>query len=133
MLKKIFLAVSAAAVCMSFTACSSFSTAANLNGMKLTTNPQRTTLAHVHAEITGVYLLGVIPFFTGSAIQPEKCAAFEDNVTVPRAVGLLTKTAHDRMAASYIEDVQTEKTSVWLAPTILFWYKSIQVSGNALK
>ena len=58
---------------------------------------------------------------------------FEDNVTIPRAVGMVAKTSQARLNAQYLDNLTTEKTSVWLAPTLLFWYKSIQVSGNALR
>ena len=77
--------------------------------------------------------VNIYHFFTGSTITPERCSIFEDNVTVPRAVGMVTKTTQARLNAPYLDNLQSESTSCWLFPTILFWYKSIQVSGNALR
>lgn len=133
MLKQFAAAVAALVLGAFFAGCSSFQTATNLNDVKLTTEPGKTSIAHVHGEVWGVYLLGVIPFFTGSTITPGSCAMFENNVTVPRAVGMVTKTTQSRLNAPYLTDLQSEKTSVWLFPTVLFWYKSIAVSGNALR
>ena len=133
MLKKAFLTAAAASLTLVFAGCSSFQTATNLNDVKLSPAPDRTTVAHVHGEVWGIYLLGCIPFFTGSTITPERCALFEDNVTVPRTVGMVTKTTQARLNAPYLDNLQSESTSCWLFPTILFWYKSIQVSGNALR
>ena len=133
MLKKALFTAAAASLALVFAGCSSFQTATNLNDVKLSTDPERTTVAHVHGEVWGIYLLGCIPFFTGSTITPERCALFEDNVTIPRAAGMVTKTAQARLNAPYLADMQSETTSYWLFPTILFWYKSIQISGNALR
>ena len=133
MLKKIFLAAAAAALSVVFASCSSFNTAANLNDMKLSTNPNVTTIAHVNGEVWGVYLLGVIPFFSGSTATPDRCVMFEDTVTIPRTVGMVVKTSQARLNAQYLDNMTTEKTSTWLFPTLLFWYKSIQISANAMR
>lgn len=132
MLKKIFLAA-AAAMSAVFASCSSFDTAANLNNMKLSTDPNVTAIAHVNGEVWGVYLLGVIPFFSGSTVMPERCTMFEDNVTVPRAVGMVIRTSQARLNAQYLDNLSTQKTSTWIMPSLLFWYKSVQVSANAMR
>ena len=133
MLKKALLTAAAASLALVFTGCSSFQTATNLNGVQLSTDPSRTAVAHVHAEIWGVYIFGSIPIFTGSTIMPERCAMFEDNVTIPRTIGMATKLTKARLNAQYLDALQSESSSCWLFPTLIFWYKSIQVSGNALR
>jgi hypothetical protein len=131
MMKKMMLAVLAAATVIAMTGCSSFTSAANLNQVKIVPGAQpQDYQAHVHAEVWGVYILSGIPLFSGSTVTPGRCTFFNDTVNVPSAVGMVTKMTRKRLNSDKIYDLQTTTDCSWLIPTGLFWYKSVQVSGN---
>lgn len=113
------------------TACSSFEIGATTNGVKFTTDNAE-TLGHVNADIWGVYVFG-LPVISGSSVEPGKCVVFSDTVDTSNAISFLTRNAQKKLNASTITDVQTERTTGWLVPTLFFFYRDIQVSGNVLK
>ena len=127
MMKK--LACLAAAFALS--ACSSFEMATNTNGVKFTTG-EAETLGHVNADIWGVYVFG-LPVISGSSVEPGKCVVFSDTVDTSNAISFLTRNTRRKLNASAITDVQSERTTGWLVPTLFFFYRDIQVSGNAVK
>ena len=131
MMKKMMLAVLAAATVIAMTGCSSFTSAANLNQVKIVPGVQpQDYQAHVHAEVWGVYIFSAIPLFSGSTVTPGRCTFFNDTVNVPSAVGMVTKMTRKRLNSDKIYNLQSTTDSSWLIPTGLFWYKSVQVSGN---
>ncbi|MBR2435856.1 MAG: hypothetical protein IKB22_10345 [Lentisphaeria bacterium] len=130
-LKKFMLAAAGVAAALALAGCSSFTAADNLNNVQIAPKSSPDTYqAHIHAEVWGIYLMGVIPVFTGSTVSPGRCAVFEDTVNIPSTIGMTTKLTKARMNTEKIYDLQSETTSTWLSPTILFWYKAVQVSGN---
>ena len=74
-----------------------------------------------------------LPLFSGSSVEAGKSALFTDTVTVNNAVDLVTKEAKNRMNGTVVADLSSETTTVWLIPTALFWFKSVEASGNVLK
>lgn len=132
MLRKAMLFVMAAVAASVFVACSSVQTGSVLNNQKLTTDANYESMGHVHAKIWGIYLLS-LPVFTGSSNSSGRCTMFNDTVTVNNAVDLATKVARTKLNGSVVTDMTSETTSVWLIPTALFWYESVEVSGNVLK
>lgn len=131
MMKKMMLAVFAAAAVIAMTGCSSFTSAANLNRVKIIPGTQAHDYqAHVHADVWGVYLLGAIPMFSGSTVTPGRCTFFNDTVNVPSVVGMTTKMTRTRLNSDKLYDLQSSTESTWLVPSVLFWYKRVQVSGN---
>ena len=131
MMKKLACLAACVISAVALSACSSFEIGSNTNDVKFTTTDAE-TLAHVHADIWGVYVFG-LPVISGSSVQPGKCVVFSDTVDTANAISFLTYNAKRRLNATTITDVQTERTTGWLVPTVFFFYRDVQVSGNVLK
>ena len=131
MMKKLACLAACVISAVALSACSSFEIGSNTNDVKFTTTDAE-TLAHVNADIWGVYVFG-LPVISGSSVQPGKCVVFSDTVDTANAISFLTYNAKRRLNATTITDVQTERTTGWLLPTVFFFYRDIQVSGNVLK
>ena len=131
MMKKLACLAACVISAVALSACSSFEIGSNTNDVKFTTSDAE-TLAHVNADIWGVYVFG-LPVISGSSVQPGRCVVFSDTVDTANAISFLTYNAKRRLNASTITDVQTERTTGWLVPTVFFFYRDIQVSGNVLK
>ena len=131
MMKKLACLAACVISAVALTACSSFEIGATTNDVKFTTTDAE-TLAHVNADIWGVYVFG-LPVISGSSVEPGKCVVFSDTVDTGNAVAFLTRNARKKLNATTITDVQTERTTGWLVPTVFFFYRDIQVSGNVLK
>ena len=131
MMKKLACLAACVISAVALSACSSFEIGSNTNDVKFTTTDAE-TLAHVNADIWGVYVFG-LPVISGSSVQPGRCVVFSDTVDTANAISFLTLNARRRLNATTITDVQTERTTGWLVPTVFFFYRDIQVSGNVLK
>lgn len=131
MMKKLACIAACVISAVALTACSSFEIASNTNEVKFTTTDAE-TLAHVNADIWGVYVFG-LPVISGSSVEPGKCVVFSDTVDTSNAVSFLTRNARKKLNATTIVDVQSERTTGWLVPTVFFFYRDIQVSGTVLK
>ena len=131
MMKKLACLAACVISAVALSACSSFEIGSNTNDVKFTTTDAE-TLAHVNADIWGVYVFG-LPVISGSSVQPGRCVVFSDTVDTANAISFLTYNARKRLNATTITDVQTERTTGWLVPTVFFFYRDIQVSGNVLK
>lgn len=131
MMKKLACLAACVISAVALSACSSFEIGSNTNDVKFTTSDAE-TLAHINADIWGVYVFG-LPVISGSSVQPGKCVVFSDTVDTANAISFLTYNAKRRLNATTITDVQTERTTGWLVPTVFFFYRDIQVSGNVLK
>ncbi len=131
MMKKLACIAACVISAVALTACSSFEIASNTNEVKFTTTDAE-TLAHVNADIWGVYVFG-LPVISGSSVEPGKCVVFSDTVDTSNAISFLTRNARKKLNATTIVDVQSERTTGWLVPTVFFFYRDIQVSGNVLK
>ena len=83
----------------------------------------------MHADVWGVYRVGLLPLFTGSTSTPGACAIFKDTVRLDNAVSMMTKRAAN-LEATRILSLTSESTCVWL---LLVSVKDIQLSGNAVK
>ena len=131
MMKKLACLAACVISAVALSACSSFEIGSNTNDVKFTTSDAE-TLAHINADIWGVYVFG-LPVISGSSVQPGRCVVFSDTVDTANAISFLTYNARKRLNATTITDVQTERTTGWLVPTLFFFYRDIQVSGNVLK
>ncbi len=131
MMKKLACLAACVISAVALSACSSFEIGSNTNDVKFTTSDAE-TLAHINADIWGVYVFG-LPVISGSSVQPGRCVVFSDTVDTANAISFLTYNARKRLNATTITDVQTERTTGWLVPTVFFFYRDIQVSGNVLK
>ena len=131
MMKKLACLAACVISAVALSACSSFEIGSNTNEVKFTTTDAE-TLAHVNADIWGVYVFG-LPVISGSSVEPGKCVVFSDTVDTSNAISFLTRNAQKKLNGSTIIDVQSERTTGWLVPTVFFFYRDIQVSGNVLK
>ena len=131
MMKKLACLAACVISAVALSACSSFEIGSNTNEVKFTTGDAE-TLAHVNADIWGVYVFG-LPVISGSSVEPGKCVVFSDTVDTSNAISFLTRNTRRKLNASGITDVQSERTTGWLVPTLFFFYRDIQVSGNAVK
>ena len=131
MMKKLACLAACVISAVALSACSSFEIGSNTNEVKFTTG-EAETLAHVNADIWGVYVFG-LPVISGSSVEPGKCVVFSDTVDTSNAISFLTRNTRRKLNASAITDVQSERTTGWLVPTLFFFYRDIQVSGNAVK
>lgn len=128
-MKRILMTAVSAALALAFTACSSVRTGTNLHEIKLTETDNVQTIAHMHADVWGVYLFGILPLFTGSTTTPGACAVFKDTVRLDNAVSMITKKAVN-LDASRLLSLTSESTCVWL---LIVSVKDVQVSGNAVR
>ena len=131
MMKKLACLAVCVLSAIGLSACSSFEIATNTNGVKLTAD-EGETRGHVNADIWGIYVFG-LPVISGRSVEPGKCVVFSDTVDTSNAISFLTRNAQQKLNASTIVDVTSERTTGWLVPTVFFFYRDIQVSGNVLK
>lgn len=130
-MKKMLAVLAAAAVTAVMTACSSIEVATTFNNQKITDTPNAACVAHLNAEIWGIYLFN-LPLFSGSSKQPGRCAIFTDTVRVDNAVSMLTRKAANEDATTIV-DLTSDRTSCWLPIFLVLWYNEVQVSGNAIR
>lgn len=130
-MKKMLAVLATAAVAAVMTACSSIEVATTFNNVKIADTPNAASVAHLNADIWGIYLFN-LPLFSGSSKQPGRCAIFTDTVRVDNAVAMLTKKAAAEDATT-ITDLSSERTTCWLPIFLVLWYNDVQVSGNAIR
>jgi hypothetical protein len=116
--------------------CSTLKTGKKLNGQMLTATNDK-PVAHVYGNTWGIYLFPWIPIMTGNTDNPGNMALFNDTVTIEDTVDMVTKKS-SQMGANKTTDLQSSYTSFWIPfvpipPFFLFWYKNVDVSGNAVK
>jgi len=131
MMKKLACLAACVISAIGLSACSSFEMATNTNNVNFTAG-EGETLGHVNADIWGVYVFG-LPVISGSSVEPGKCVVFSDTVDTSNAISFLTHNVKKKLNASTVVDVTSERTTGWLVPTVFFFYRDIQVSGNVLK
>ena len=131
MMKKLAVIAAGIVTAAALAACSSFEIGATPNDVKIASGDTE-AVAHVNADIWGIYVFG-LPVISGSSVEPGKCVVFSDTVDTSNAISFLTRNTRRKLNASAITDVQSERTTGWLVPTAFFFYRDIQVSGNAVK
>ena len=129
MLKKTIMVLAAAAMLAGFTACSSVETAPQLNNLRLTTDANAASVAHLNGQVWGVYFLNLLPLFTGNTAKVGQCVVFKDTVKVENATRMITKKAAS-LDATAITDLTSCRSDFWLFP---FTVKTVDISGNAIK
>lgn len=107
------------AVCV-LAGCASVETTRSFNGMKV---DQSGFVEHINGSVWGIYLLPMIPL-----LVPYE----EGLVDVDTAVNMVTKKART-LGYTRVTDLQSDCTSIWIAPTFVLWYKEVEVSCNAVK
>jgi uncharacterized membrane protein (DUF441 family) len=120
-------------LCLILCGCASVDVATVLNDQKLTANDD-TPVAHLHGTNWGIYILPFIPIISGNTSDPKSISLFSNEVSVESVVTMVTAKSRD-LGATKTVDLQSTTTSLWLGPVPLpvFWYKSVEVTGNAIK
>ena len=121
------LAVMAAVVMLA--GCASVKTAGkkDFNGRKLTMGKGVTDIAHVNGDNWGLYFLW-FPLMTGSTDTVGEMVFFNDTVKLDKVVGIVTAKGKE-LGAKDVVDLQSNVSRFGL----LFSFKNVQVSGNAVK
>ena len=111
--------------------CSSVQTSKELNGMELSSSGKE--IAHVNAESWGIYFLPMFPLITGDTSTTAGGMAFlSDTCNVEAVADMATKKAK-QLGGDGLYDLQSDRTSFPIIPPFIIMYKSVQVSGNAVK
>jgi len=131
-MKKVCFA--AAAIAALLTGCTSVQSAKgpDLNGISI--SERNDAIAHINVQNSGFYFLS-FPIAAGSADIPGTTAFFSrDTVNIPTAVNMATREAK-RLGASKLVDLTSDRSSTMIPLPIpfLFFMKSVNVSGNAVR
>ena len=131
MARRITFVVALVAVGVMLTGCGSVDTTKALSGQKLTADGAE-PVVHINGNCWGIYFLPTIPLLTGDCVNGG-IKFMNDNASLDHVVGAVTKKSSD-LKATKTTDLVSSKSSVWLPfPLPIFWYKSVSVSGNAIK
>jgi|ADurb_Ile_01_Slu_FD_contig_21_1353055_length_433_multi_7_in_0_out_0_1 hypothetical protein len=109
--------------------CASVEKATDFKQKGLATSGEQGT--HINVKSSGLYVLS-IPILTGDIEELGWLPVFmQDTVSLNAVAGRMGKEAGD---SGRVLDVVSSRGSAWLGPPffVLFW-KSIQMSGNAVK
>ena len=131
MKKTMISAVAAAALLTVFAGCTSVKTSPNFNSLPLD-REREAPAAHINVSMDGLYFLGFLPIWTGSAAKDGYAAIFKDTVTLENATSLLTRTARTDFNATRMSDLQSHTDSHFML-IFLTSHKSVQVSGNVMR
>jgi len=104
----------------------------DLNGQSLTA--AGTSVAHINVSNTGFYFLKY-PLITGSSSAPGSVSFFDENsVKVEEATNMLTKESAASGATKTVDIVSTASSAMVPIPIpFLFFFRTVNVSGNAIK
>jgi len=105
------------------TGCASVESTRQFTGMRI---DQAANAEHFNGEMWGIYFLPMVPLFVPN-VDNELLA-----VDIGNCVDLTTKKAQAK-GYTDIRDLQSHRTSKWIFPTLVLWYKDVQVSCNAVK
>ena len=100
--------------------CASVQVSEKFNGMELD-GSQRAV--HISGVTWGLYLFSTFPVFV-----PRDSGG----VSLDAAMNMVTSKARD-VGAIRIVDLESQRVSKWIPHTLVFWYKEVQVSANAVR
>jgi hypothetical protein len=120
-------------VVVSITSCTSYDVAdlPSLNGQKIeTTNAE--PIAHINTDLYGYYLFNVWPIITADPRASAGFALFTDTISEENAVYAMTLKAKE-LGANKVTNIKSTFDNTGVFTLFISWYKSYQVSGNAIK
>lgn len=130
-MKKVVVVLAAAAVAMLIQGCASTQVADRLNGQKISNAPKTDNVAHVHGSNWGIYCLN-IPLLSGCVDNPGSIVWLKDTVNVPEVTRMVTAKSKELGADSTV-DLKSNASSLWIMPTLVLFFREVEVSGNATK
>ena len=111
--------------------CASVHVVQSLNDQKLTSTGED-PVAHLNGDNFGYYLFGVVPLIAGDPADTNSFTLFKNTVTENAVVDMVTKKSKE-LGATKTTDLVSRTDSTGLQTLFTVWYRSVQVSGNAVK
>jgi len=102
----------------------------SLNNQKLTSGPEQ-NIAHINAQNWGLYCFS-IPLLTGDTEKKDTIAVMKDTVNVKSVADLATRKSRE-LGATKSLDMVSSTNSVWIMPLFVIFYRSVEVSTNAVQ
>lgn len=131
-MKKLFASLIMAAAAVAITGCSSLEIAQKFNGVSVTPTGNVKPLAQMTYNNYGFYMFNCVPFFSGAVSDPGSFALFTDTVTTENAVLELTRRAVN-LGGTKVINITTSTSSAYQWYTLLFWSRSVSVSGTVIE
>jgi len=128
-MKKLMLLAAAVVTLALVQGCTSVQVADQLNGQKIAT--AGTNVAHIYGENWGIYCLS-IPIVGGDTEKPGGTVWGKDTVNVKAVTDMVTDKSKALGGTSTL-DLKSNTSSFWIMPTFVCFYRSVEVSGNAVK
>ncbi len=115
--------------------CASLQKGTSFNGLNLTAE-NKSNVAHYNGTNWGIYLLG-IPLITGDTDKAVDGVMFNtsllnDTVNLDSVGDMITKVAK-KDGSTAVEDLVSSRKSIWLMPTLVLFYKRVEMSANGVK
>jgi len=131
MIKKYISPLLISLILIFFSTCSSIrlSKGENTKNFELTDeNP----VVHINAEIWGVHMFDEIPLFSGAYVKVGRTKIFSSTATIQNVMTIIENKAKE-IGATRIIDISSTSISSWQTPTLIFWYKEVQISATAVR
>ncbi len=134
-MKKSIFGLCAGAMLLLFSGCAQLQVAytnEQLNNQKLA--PSGTRFAHINGQNWGLYFIKW-PMVTGSVRKPGSVSWFKENsVNVPAVTGMVTAESRRLGATATLDLTSQYESNMTLLPIpFLFYIRSVNVSGNAVR
>lgn len=112
---------------VAMTGCSTVSVVPASDLSKVQLAPSGTTLAHLNADSWGLYFF-CWPVLTGSTNNPGNIVFMEDTVNIPCVTKMMTAKSKALGATQTLE-----VTSEYSGIDFIFWIRSVEMSGAAVR
>jgi len=115
--------------------CASLQKGTSFNGVNLTAE-NKANVGHYNGANWGIYLLGSIPLLTGDTDKAVEgvlinTSFLNDSVNVDQVGNMITKAAKED-GSTVVEDLVSSRKSIWLMPTLVLFYKRVEMSANGV-
>jgi hypothetical protein len=128
-MKKLMLLAAALVTLALVQGCASVQVADDLNGQKIAV--AGSNVAHIYGQNWGIYCLS-LPIVGGSVENPGVTVWGKDTVNVKAVTDMVTGKSKSLGATSAL-DLKSNTSGFWIMPTFVCFYRSVEVSGNAVK
>jgi len=136
MTRKVIAVVLVVVLVLSLFGCASIKKASTFNGMKLSLGKEN--VAHYNGKNWGIYVLW-IPILTGDTdkVSGEGGAIInttflKDTVNLDSLAEMITRNAKED-GANTVVDMVSSRSTVWMAPFLVVFVKSVNMSASGVK